>query len=94
MVENAIQIKRGILINVDVSAEIQKNIMCAKKDYIWNPATCTCENGEYLGSIIDDSVITCDDIINAADSVSTNIPTNVTKTVSTNVTSTASIISL
>ena len=23
-----------------------------KKDYIWNPATCCCENGKYLASII------------------------------------------
>ena len=28
-----------------------------EKDYIWNPSTCTCENGKYLGSIIGDSVI-------------------------------------
>ena len=33
--------------------------MC-KKHYICNPDTCSCENGEYLASIIDDSVITCD----------------------------------
>ena len=33
------------------------------KDYIWNPTTCTCENGKYLASISDDSVITCDEII-------------------------------
>ena len=36
--------------------------MC-KKYYIWNPATCSCENGKYLARIIDDSVITCDEII-------------------------------
>ena len=24
-----------------------------EKDYIWNPATCNCENGNYLGRIID-----------------------------------------
>ena len=34
--------------------------MC-KKTYIWNPSTCNCENGKYLD--IDDSVITCDEII-------------------------------
>ena len=33
------------------------------KDYIWNPSTCICENWKYLGSIMDDSVITCDEII-------------------------------
>ena len=40
--------------------------MCEKKDYIWNRSTCTCENGKYLGSIIDDSVITDDEIIEVA----------------------------
>ena len=30
--------------------------------YIWNPATCSCENDKCLASIIDDSVITCDEI--------------------------------
>ena len=33
------------------------------KDYTWNPATCSCENGKYLGSVIDNSVLTCDKII-------------------------------
>ena len=35
--------------------------------------TCVSENGKYLGSIIDDSVITCHEIINTVDSVSTNV---------------------
>ena len=30
-----------------------------KKYYIWSPSTCGCENGKYLESITDDSVITC-----------------------------------
>ena len=34
-----------------------------EKDYIWNPATCSCENGKYLKSIIDDSVIMCNEVI-------------------------------
>ena len=34
-----------------------------EKDYIWNPATCSCKNGKYLASIIDDSAVTCDEII-------------------------------
>ena len=33
-----------------------------KKDYIWNHDTCSCQNGEYLASIINDSVIMCDEI--------------------------------
>ena len=44
--------------------------MC-KSDYIWNPATCTCENDKYLASIIDDLVIMCDATINTT-TVSTN----------------------
>ena len=52
-----------------------------EKDYIWNSTTCSCKKVEYLASTIDDSVITCDEIINAADRVSTNIPTDVTSTV-------------
>ena len=36
-----------------------------EKDSIWNPATCSCENGKYLASLIDDSVIMSDEIIDA-----------------------------
>ena len=35
------------------------------KVYIWNPATCYCKTCKYLASIIDESVITCDEIIDA-----------------------------
>ena len=45
--------------------QVQKNIIYVKKGHIWNPATCSCKNGKYLASIIDDSVITCDEVINA-----------------------------
>ena len=38
-----------------------------EKDYICNPATCGCENGKYLASIMDDSAITCDGIIESYD---------------------------
>ena len=58
MEENIIQIKSGITINVDVS--VKNNIH--GKHYIWNPVTC-CEKGKYLASIIDNSVIMCDEII-------------------------------
>ena len=34
-----------------------------EKDYIWNPATGSCENVEYLAINIEDSVIMCDEII-------------------------------
>ena len=36
--------------------------MCKKK-YGWNAATCSCENGKNLASVIDDSAITSDGII-------------------------------
>ena len=42
--------------------------------------TCICENGNYSKCVADNSVITCDEIINVTDSVSTNV----TSTVSTN----------
>ena len=41
--------------------ECKKHHAC-EKDYIWNPATCNCENGKFLVSIMDDSPITCDNI--------------------------------
>ena len=37
--------------------------MGAKNIYIWNPATCSCENGKYVESIIDNSVLMCDGIM-------------------------------
>ena len=67
MVENVIQVKMGIKKSIDVAAKIQENIMC-EKNYICNPSTCTYENGKYLESIVDDSVIMCDKIINAVQS--------------------------
>ena len=48
--------------NFDVSAEIDKN-MRAKK--ISNPSTYAWENGGYLQSIIDDSLITCNETVEA-----------------------------
>ena len=41
----------------------------SEKGYISNPSTCTCENGKYVQSIIDDSVITQDDIMEATKTV-------------------------
>ena len=42
--------------------ECKKRHVC-EKDYIWNPATCSCVNGKYLASIMGDSAIMCDEII-------------------------------
>ena len=40
----------------------KKHRVC-KKDYIQNPVTCSCKNGKYLATIIDESVIKCYEII-------------------------------
>ena len=53
-----------------------------EKGYIWNPATCCCENGNFLRSITDDFVIMCDEIINRTKTVPTK--TFPTKSTSTN----------
>ena len=57
--ENEIEMNGGITINVDVSV---KNIIYVKKNYIWNPSTCICENRKYLARIVDDSVTMCDEV--------------------------------
>ena len=43
-----------------------------EKDYVWNPATCLCENGKYLASIMDDSTIICDEVIKSYDEETKN----------------------
>ena len=40
----------------------KKNHVC-KKGYVSNPATCNCEHGKYLASIIDNSTSVCDEVI-------------------------------
>ena len=50
--------------------------MC-KKDYIWNPATCSFENDRYAKSIIGNSVIACDEFIEKTKSIMIKtVPTN------------------
>ena len=73
MKDNVIKISGGIMINVNES--VKKHYIC-EKDYIQNPNTCICENGKYLASIMDDSVITCDEILEAT------VPTNFNEKVS------------
>ena len=46
--------------------ECKKHHVC-KKDYVWYPVTCNCENGKYLASIMDDSAIICDEVIESFD---------------------------
>ena len=42
--------------------ECKKRLVC-EKDYTWNPSTCSCENGKYFAIIMDNSIITCDEVI-------------------------------
>ena len=54
--------------------------MC-EKSYICNPATYNCEHGKYLASIIDDSVIMCDENIDTTETVlTTTLPSKSTST--------------
>ena len=53
-----------------------KKIHLFEKDYVWNPATCNCENGKYLASIMNDSVITCDEVTESYNEEVKTIPTN------------------
>ena len=40
----------------------KKHHIC-EKDYVWDPATCNCENKKYLASIMDDSWVICDEVV-------------------------------
>ena len=51
------------------------------KDYGWNPSKCIFENGRYLKSIVDESIISINENIN----VTNNIPANDTNALATNV---------
>ena len=48
------------------SNQVWNNKKCWCKCKITSPAICSCEVDKYLGSIIDDLVITCDEIIDTA----------------------------
>ena len=53
-----------------------KNHHVCEKDCIWNPTTYSYGNGKYLASIMDDSPITCDEIIESYYEETKTIPTN------------------
>ena len=46
--------------------ECKKRHVC-DKDYTWNPATCSCQNGKCLASFMDNSAIACDEVIESYD---------------------------
>ena len=70
-VENVTRIKSGITINIGASVQLKKKkeIRLYEKDYIWNPATCSCESNKYVLSITDDWVIAHDEIIDTTKSI-------------------------
>ena len=49
-----------------------ENHLICEKDYISNAAKCSCKNSKYLASITDDTVITCDEIIEETKTVPTS----------------------
>ena len=51
--------------------QVQKTSYMWKKLY-FESCACSCKNGKYLASIIDDSVVTCDEIIEETKTVKTN----------------------
>ena len=48
--------------------QCKKHKVC-EKDYVWNPATCNYENGKYLSSIMDDSMIIYYEITNIKETI-------------------------
>ena len=59
------------------------NKCSCQKVYLWNRATCSWENGKYLGSIIDNSAVICDKIIEKTNYFPTKFV--LTKNTSTNI---------
>ena len=47
---------------IQIKCECKKHHIC-ERDYVRNLAACTCENGKPIASIMDDSGIICDQII-------------------------------
>ena len=57
---------------------VQKTSLC-EKDHIWNPDTSSCKNRKYLSSIMDDSTIMCDEVIESYDEETKTVSTNLNK---------------
>ena len=57
----------------------RKKCHACAKDYGWNHSTCNCEDGKYLASILDNSVIMCDEVIESYYEETKIVPTNFNK---------------
>ena len=53
--------------------QCKKHNIC-EKDYISNPVKCSYKNGKYLANIMDDSVITCNEIIQSYNEETKTVP--------------------
>ena len=51
---------------------VQKTRKLVYERDIWNPITCTCENGKYLENGTDNTLVTCNDNIKSTKTVLTN----------------------
>ena len=51
-----------------------KKCHVSEKDYIWNPYTWSCDNGKYLASIMDDSAIMYDKVLESYNKETKTIP--------------------
>lgn len=55
----------------------KKDLVC-KENHIWNPSIFTCEiNNAYMKSLIKDSVVSCDEIIDAVATLYDDTPETV-----------------
>ena len=64
-----------------------KRTSCVQRNCVWNSATCSYKNGKYVGSIIDNSVVICNEIIKETKTIptkSTSIKAVLTKCTSKN----------
>ena len=59
MVKNVTQIKSGYNDKCRCECKNPKEHYVRKRRLYLNPATCSCKNGKYVISIIDDLMITC-----------------------------------
>ena len=61
--------------NDKCGCEGKKRHVC-EKDCVWNPRTCSYEKENYLESIIDDSALPCDEIIESNNEETKTVTTN------------------
>ena len=81
MVKNIIQIKIWNNNKCRCGCKNPRKNVC-DKSYVWNTATCNCENSRHAENVIEDSGITCDEILETTKNNVTK--TGLTKSIPTN----------